>query len=443
MRKRIAYGKLGRVVELSSDKWGESGGDNEPAKMLLDLAERHPEVDWVMLGRNRGWVPPRDNIINPWQDWTPYIRERASTLYRVEDQSIETYYKTITFYDDLVGPAWEEVDGVLLWGGQHGTSNSPIPKVEDRSVYTKAQISMVNYSSHIIRGVNRWRRDDPIGREEVWLMPDVRNYVKGRDLKWPRRHPVLSQFDFKRQQLVERYGDPRTPEECGFLPEDGVSTPRPGTWTGTDRYAASGLELVGIPDPAPYDQLVPYECRMRFGIVINEARNYGMRPELTRLHAMQHYVKPNDPDWVYGTWSPKSLETLSMRIKPQPYGQIFESMLATKSTFTTPSSGSGWATAKPWEAFSVGAVCFFHPHYDTQGHILPTLEQAAGRDDEWAALAQWLRVKTPEDLRKRIDAVNTSKETYEWLAGAQYRLLTKELEDRRCHRMIEERLGLS
>jgi len=433
--RRVGYGKIGRVIEVDPAKWGESGGDNEPPALLLTLARRHPDVMWVVLGRNSGWVPPLPNIENPWQEWIPYIREHAQRLYRVEDQSIETYYWSVSFYDDLIMKSYDTIDGMIVWCGQHGTSNSPIPKVSDRSVYTKSQISQVHYGSHLVRGVNFWRRNDPVNREEIWLDPDVRNYIKARDFKWPRRHPILSQFDWERVQSCERYGDTRTPQETGF----GDLVVKDGLWVSKDRYIASGLELVGIEESD--DDWLSWEDRDKFGVIINEARGYGMKPELTRLDAMQRYIKPLDPSWVYGTWSKDSLAKLEMDIRPLAYDQLNGKVSTVKSTFTTPSSGSGWATAKPWESFAAGTICFFHPLYDTQGHIVPKLgEHDPNTEDGW--LAAWLRVRTPEELKQRVDLLNEDRDTFMALQQAQTNLLKDELHKQRCITTIEKRLGL-
>lgn len=432
-RKRIGYGKTGRVIEASAAKWGETGGDNEPTTLLLDLADRHPDVDWVIVGKNSGWAPPRDNIINPWQDWLPELKGTGG----YDSQ------RRVDIYDQLTFPTFDELDGLLLWAGQHGTSNSPIPKVSDRSELTAPQVSFVGYSSFLLRGINRWRRTDPVTNEEVWLIADVRNYIKGRDLKWPRRHPILGQFDFQRQEWCERYGDPRLPEEFGWSDVE----VHDGMWRATDSYKASGLELVGIPPAAQTEALwKDFEDRADFGIVINEARGYGMRPELTRLHAMQNYILPLNPSWIRGTWPEASQAKMNLesRIHPVPYHEIFELMAGTKSTFTTPSSGSGWATAKPWESFGAGTICFFHPLYDTQGHILPTLadldEMQGLLPQELVELTRWLRVTSPVQLEKRVKAVASSKETYEWLRDAQYRYLQNEQSEQRAVKAIEKRL---
>lgn len=428
---RVGYGKVSRVVEMDPQKWGESGGDNEPPTLLLTLAQRHPDVEWVVTSANSGWAPPLPNITNPWLEWRPELKFKGT------DDS----FARVRRYDAVTGPTYDSLDGVVMWMGQHGTTNSPLPKKEDRRIHTDPQISFVSYASHILRGISRWRNPNPLEREEVWLLADARNYIKCRDLKWPRRHPVLTQYNFERGENLERYGDPRDPEDYGFDPRE-VKWAWPGVWRTWDRYVASGLEIVGVPPEYAEAQPAPWEERTDdFGMLINEARGYGLRPELTRLHAMKHYVDPIGPSWTYGTWTAKALAELGYDIKPIPYPQIFPLMQRTKATFTTPSSGSHWATAKPWESFATGVVCFFHPLYDTQDHILfPDGRDAAS--DEVRHLHKWLRVKDPEDLATKVRAVATSRGAWEWLTDVQWRHFRSELARQRCVTMIEERLGL-
>jgi hypothetical protein len=438
---RVAYGKMCRVVEIDPQKWGQSGGDNEAPALLLTLATRHPDVEWLVSARNSGWEPPLPNVVNPWREWNVELRANAKRLYRVDDQSVECLNWTVGFYDELTNRTLVNVDQHVLWMGQHGTSNSPLPSKKDRSVYTKPQISAVHYGGYVIRAVNCWRYPDPLAREEVWLLADARNHIKCRDPMWPRRHPVLTQFNFERGENLERYGDPRDPVDCGFDPRE-VSWAWPGVWRTRDRYVASGLEIVGV--PTEYGEAVPAPWEERdhdFGMLINEARGYGLRPELTRLDAMKRYVNPIGPSWTYGTWSSRALAELGYAINPIPYPEIFPLMQRTKTTFTTPSSGSHWATAKPWESFATGVVCFFHPLYDTQDHILfPDGVDAA--TDELRHLHTWLRVKNPEDLERKIKAVTSSRTTWEWLVDVQWRHFRTELERQRCVTMIEKRLGL-
>src|SRR5690606_24452107 len=127
----------------------------------------------------------------------------------------------------------------------------------------------------------------------------------------------------------------------------------------------------------------------------------------SRFTAMRDWVLPLEPDWVHGTWSKESQEKLGRTIEPAPWEAYYPQLHSVRCTFTTPSSGSGWATTKPWEAFAAGTVCFFHPVYDDQYNIL-----AEAPDYLYA----WLRVSTPEELKVRVDHLNSRAGGSDWQA---------------------------
>jgi hypothetical protein len=134
-------------------------------------------------------------------------------------------------------------------------------------------------------------------------------------------------------------------------------------------------------------------------------------------------------------------------IEPAPADVYYDKLRSVKCTLTTPSSGSGWATTKPWQAFATGTVCFFHPEYDTQGHIIPTLDQCTNPeappiDSMERNLAAWLRVENPEQLHKRVETIASSYETWLWLVRAQRVLYDKACQERRIIKLIAERLGI-
>ena len=116
-----------------------------------------------------------------------------------------------------------------------------------------------------------------------------------------------------------------------------------------------------------------------------------------------------------------------------PWEEYFPKLHSVRTTLTTPSSGSGWATAKPWEAFAAGTVCFFHPAYDTQNHIL-------GDADAW--LQDWLRVPTATELWKRVERLNSPDGYYEWrkIVQLQREHFDRALQDLTYMKMIEERI---
>lgn len=434
---KIGYGKIGRSMPLTLAKCGTVGGDNECVSVVLELARRHPEHEFVLIGRNSGENPAEvglpPNVINPWTRWKPAVKEAFQALELKNNFTVEQHLRIRGIYDRLIVPEFLGLDGLVLWVGQHGTSNSPIPKVEDPNVLTKPQDCFAHYSSFIFQGINAWRDVDPVNREEVYLNADPRNYHKMRDLKWPLRHPVLTQFNFVNDIKHCRYGDTSLP--TGPFPmESSARRVNADTWSSRVKNVYSRLEVCGILPGTPVGDLASFderwENRRSFGLFINEARR-EVNPAVSRINALRDWVLPLTPAFIHGTWSDASLLELGMLIEPAPWENYYPLLWSVRSTFTTPSSGSGWATTKPWEAFAAGTACFFHPCYDTQDHILKDA-------DPW--LRSFLRVPTRGALAERVRQMDTDRETWTRVVTLQHEHFVRVVLERRYLRMIEDRL---
>jgi hypothetical protein len=410
MGKTILYGKIGRSMPLTLDKCGVVGGDQEMTAVISLLAQRHPEDTFILMGRNSGedprsvGLPP--NIFNPWTTLASKMREFVRHLPKHGGMSVDHHVDYAKMLDHYILPHFRVADAVIMWAGQHGTSNSPLPQVKDRSLLTKPQDAFAHYAGFLLRGINYWRDVNPWRREEVWLNADPRNYLKMRDLKWPLRHPILAQYDYVNNIKHERYGDSSGWDEWssdgGAV---GLTAPddRDKVWQSIVRNVYSRLELNLTVPGSPSGDLMrfqgDYRDRGHFGIVINEARANGIKTSMTRLTAMKDWVMPLQPEFIFGTWSYESQDALGVDIDPIDWRRYIRMLETILSTFTTPSSGSGWATTKPWEAFATGTVCFFHPRYDDQNHILK---------DAPKELQDWLRVDSPVVLRERVKFMATT-----------------------------------
>lgn len=443
---RIGYGKIGRSMPLTLAGCGNLGGDVECAAVVGELARRHPEHDFFLIGRNSGEKPTDvglpSNVYNPWMNWAPELRARLNAAGLNKGAlTHDTQPQVIEIFDDLTLDYMRDLDGYVLWVGQHGTTNAPIPSISFPGRVTKPHDWSIYYASFLMRGVNAWRDVDPVNREEVYLNADARNRHKMRDLKWPLRHPVLTQFNFKNNLKHERYGDTRLPAwvsgDFNWHTVAG-SEMGPFVWTSQVHNIYSRLEVNGLRPGTPFGDLISFdndwERPGHLGLFINEARTTGMRPELARVNIFRDWVAPFDPYFVHGTWSNKSRLALGRSIEPAPWEDYYQHLHSVRCTLTTPSSGSGWATAKPWEAFAAGTVCFFHPLYDTQNNILADAPE----------LRDWLRVTNPEALSVRIKHLNSNsgRTDWEWLVKVQRQHFDDALTDLRYVKMIEERLGV-
>lgn len=446
-------------MPLTLDKCGNLGGDVEMVAVVKELALRHPEDEFILAGRNSGEDPVSvglpENVYNPWRYWGPELRKRINDLgLNKGGLTIPDQIKIRGIFDDLTLDMFKSLDGFVMWVGQHGTTNSPIPRIDGREALTKPQDWSLYYASFMLRGINAWREADPLNREEINLNADARNRHKMRDLKWPLRHPVLAQYTFGNNLKHERYDDgtrlfeefvtAEASPQTAHWPRDWGSElgweENGNIWKSTVRNVYSRLEINGLAPGTPFGDLISYnetyEGRSHFGLFINEARAIGVRPEMARLPILKRWVMPLNPHFIHGTWSDKAKKELfadfpNWNIQPAPWDQYYPKLHSVLATFTTPSSGSGWATAKPWEAFAGGTVCFFHPQYDDQNHILSDAPQD---------LQAWLRVNNPTQLRTRIDMLMKDKSAWLWLVRAQREHFDKAMADKQYIKMIEERL---
>ena len=441
---RVGYAKLGRSMPLSLDRCGVNGGDAEMVPTLQLLAERHPDVTFVLIGRNSGENPAdvglSGNVVNPWISWRhPIRREINDAKLNHPNWSIAEHQRVHDILMKYAGPEFELLDGMVMWVGQHGTTNTPLPSLQKPGTLTKPYDWSELYCSFLQQGINRWRDVDPLNREEVLLNADPRNVVKYRDSKWPWRHPVLSQYDRIDSVKHERYGGSVNfnnfddwPDVIPVWSADGRAT----IWQSTTRSVYSRLEISGLLPDTPFADTIKFndshEREHDFGIIFNETKR-EVALERSRRTILKNWVLPLQPGFVRGKWSATTQLQLNVKIDPVDVRDYFELLRTTRCTLTTPSSGSGWATAKPWECFAAGVVCFFHPAYDDQNHIL---------GDAPHVLQEWLRVRRVEDLRERIAYMKAKPNFWREIVDLQHDHYVNAVKSPHYLHMIEERLGL-
>jgi hypothetical protein len=432
-------------MPLTLNDCGTQGGDIEMTAMLFQLAAAYPNDEIWLLGRNSGQDPAEiglpPNVINPWCWWKKPLQEAiAANGLKHVNLSVNEQFMMQHIHDELTLPTFLNMDGFVMWVGQHGTTNAPLPSTKDPAVLTKPYDFSTHYVSYILRGINAWRDVDPWNREEIWINADPRNYHKMRDLKWPLRHPVLTQYNFTNNIKHARYDNLADPIE-NMIARWGDyaqwTDEHHNTWSAKVQNVYSRLEFNALVPGTPSGDILTHndswDDRHAFGLFINEARAIGVPQERGRLKALTDWVLPLDPHFIHGKWSDKAQAELGFPITPLPWTKYVPKLHTIRTTFTTPSSGSGWATTKPWEAFAAGVVCFFHPLYDTQDNIFRGAPMG---------LKDWLRVKTPEELKTRMAHLNSTagRPDWEWLVKAQHQHFDDAVRERKYMKMIDERL---
>ena len=414
---KIGIAKLGRTTGLDPKKWGPVGGDVDVYRMLERFANMHPDDEIRVVGRNTAKVSPQElglpaNVTNPWVSLQTVALnatthgeglEIGGKSYPYTSETMRLYVDTVTDQSEHI---FTDLDALVIWAGQHGTSNYPLPAVKGGEL-TKPFVWSLNYGGYLLQNVNRWRAVDPVAREEIWLCPDPRNYLKMRDLKYVLRHPVLGQFEMDRQLKHDRY------DGTGQFIQSSA------------HYIQSGLETTPLKSP---DEVKVTEGEELFGIVINETRR---EVGTSRRQALKDYVLDFFPKCdIRGQWSDKSKKELGIDPPMIEVADFYETISRWRYTITTPPSGTGWVTTKPYEMFAVGTICFFHPKYDTQNEAL--------KDDPW--LAGWLRVNSPTEMVRRIVELEKHSALRDEVVEHQRAVFEKKYNDAQVYKLIDARL---
>jgi len=483
---RIGYACLGRTMKFQPDRWGFQG-DAEKPNLLFRLAARNPDVDWVVVGHNDGGDFEQHNVSNAWLG----ARECATTL----PPRTDGYYRTpfepywtgkpawwcsesSGFEDDLV-ELISGLDGMVVHVGQHAPTQLRIPQAGNtwHETFTnpaldgnKVYDSMQAYCRYLVRGLNALG-DKTLGQAPVvWLVPDPRNYLKARDVKWPSgTDDLLAQYRFKRSQRHERYGDHRAPEALGFR---NVRLERPNEvgehelWSAQHNYRHADLELMILPDNWKQFGTVPFAGRFPVGIATTSTKASVLGEGRRRSKLVADYLLGAFPDApVYGKWDAASLEDVPPGTVSETRPDAFHAQLESfRVTLSLPIVESGWSVAKAYQCWAANAVCFYVEQVDEQGWTLPSRRHAPGTKliarageggvthdlysvrDDWTVddvnLAEWLRVETPAEFRGRAMHVVEHEPTWQWLVDAQRNLLRRRWNARLLERTIEERLGV-
>jgi len=127
-------------------------------------------------------------------------------------------------------------------------------------------------------------------------------------------------------------------------------------------------------------------------IVLNEGGNGG----LSRGSILKEYILDNIDDIeIYGKWSDEWLK--DSRFKgPKKFNNLQKLLYDVKYTLIIPIE-KGWVTAKFWEMLYYGIIPFLHPYYDDQKHL---------------PIPDFLRIKSPKELFKKIELLENNKNEY-------------------------------
>jgi len=389
--KKIGFFKLGKAIKFNENSWSAIGGDCEPKQLICSIANRNPNIEyWLLspndLGKFRAKQKPKVNsLFGP-----PPTEENVVPSNIKEFHSTMNDRKSADETVDLIKGL--DLDYIFFYTGPTSTVNIPeyINK-KDGTGKVKSLDFFKYYAAPIIKAMNELEKKVPI----VGLLVDNRYILSCKD--WGNNNRptyYLAQNTFTKEE--EYFSNP----------------PLRDTAKITSTYEYSGIETVFLLDKKRYntDELFEMKKTNSFMMLQNQGKGSG---GMDRWDPVKEYiVDQNIETDIYGKWDDEIKENYPKWFKGETRIETMtDELLSTKYTFCVPIK-EGMVTSKYAEMLHYGIIPFLHPSYDTDFNVFPE--------------GHFIRCKSPEDLKKKIEFLNANPEHYKKLF---YNLQEKYLKD--------------
>ena len=362
-KKTYLFAKFGKSIKFNPKTWSGFGGDVEAPSLIRAFARNNPDANIIIVGKNdlEKYKVQEENIYS------------AQEFYKKLNPNVKKidYHFLNEILNDI------KVDGVFLIAGPAGTSNIPNKvfkrkewEKESKIVYAKCLECNVNYVAHLVEYLNKTKIP------WIHILNDPRYKQIGRDLLFPPK-VCLSQYN---ETITYNSMD-------NFEDQNLVKYQAPGVYSGVEKMFLSYYSDFNDKD---------IKKDIKFLIVLNEGEN-GVKSRYTELkkYVLDYF---EDVD-IYGKWKKDTIKD-DKRFKGSiPFIELQELIPRVKYTFIIPIT-KGWVTMKFWEMVVNGIIPFMHPDYDSQNNL---------------GVPDFLRIKNPAELKKKIDFLEKNPDKYEKL----------------------------
>ena len=389
--KRVGFFKLGKAIKFNENSWGAIGGDCEPKQLINSIAKRNPNVEyWILSPNDLDRVRTKEKPAVQSLFGDPVVAKLAAEPniheFHSKMDNRKSADETVKFIKEL------DLDFIFFYTGPSSTVNIPnyINK-KDGNGQVKSLDFFKYYAAPIIQAMNELDKKVPI----VGLLVDNRYVLACKDWGINNRPTYyLAQNNFTKE------------EQYFYQP------PLRDVKTITSTYEYSGIETVFLLDKTRYntDELFEMKKTDSFMMLQNQGKGTG---GMDRWDPVKDYIVKNDIETdIYGKWDDELKEKYPDWFKGEKrIESMTDELLNTKYTFCVPIK-EGMVTSKYAEMLHYGIIPFLHPSYDTEFNVFPD--------------GHFIRCKSPEDLKKKVDFLNANPEHYKKLF---YNLQEKYLKD--------------
>jgi hypothetical protein len=389
--KKVGFFKLGKAIKFNENSWGAIGGDCEPKQLINAIAKRNPSIEyWLLSPNDLGRVRAKEKPAVQSLFGDPVNTESAAESniheFHSKMENRKSAEETVKFIKEL------DLDFIFFYTGPSSTVNIPnyINK-KDGNGQVKSLDFFKYYAAPIIQAMNELEKKVPI----VGLLVDNRYVLACKDWGINNRPTYyLAQNNFTKE------------EQYFYQP------PLRDVKTITSTYEYSGIETVFLLDKKRYDTDELFEMKKTnsFMMLQNQGKGTG---GMDRWNPVRDYIVENGVKTdIYGKWDDELKEKYPNWFKGEKrIESMTDELLNTKYTFCVPIK-EGMVTSKYAEMLHYGIIPFLHPSYDTEFNVFPD--------------GHFIRCKSPEDLKKKVEFLNANPDHYKKLF---YNLQEKYLKD--------------
>jgi hypothetical protein len=388
--KRVGFFKLGKAIKFNENSWNAIGGDCEPKQLICAIAQRNPNVEyWLLSPNDLGKVRSKEKpkaapLFGPPAEATSSVPLNIKEFHSTMNERKSTE-ETVAKIKAL------NLDFIFFYTGPASTVNIEnfINKVDGTGT-VKSLDFFKYYAAPIIKSLNEMPKTPIVG-----LLVDNRFVLAAKDYHAHNRPTYyLAQNNFELDE--EYFCNPPTRETAKIH----------------STFEYSGIETVFLLDKKRYniDKLFSMKTTDSFIMLQNQGKGSG---GMDRWEPVKQYIVENGVTTdIYGKWDDELVEKYPNYFKGEMrIESLSDELLKTKYTFCIPIK-EGMVTSKYAEMLHYGIIPFLHPSYDTQYNVFPD--------------GHFIRCKSPDDLKKKIDFLNENPDQYKKLF---YSLQEKYLKD--------------
>lgn len=381
----IAIGKFGRSLFFDKEYRKAGKGDLAPMASYITLAKRHPECTFYLIGASDLYKSGKDNVLRKMNE----IPDNIIDLYHIAKKTGDLNKPICERIVELIKDRNISFDYGIFFQGPDLKINTPyIYKSDGTTLASPLQMSL-NYSGPIVHTINSFKFPYIIVNEDPRYVP-----ITTGDL-FNDETCILSHLNAHLE--VDRY--------VGYFEESLKSRKHEldYVYTGIERTSLLFLKKY---DYRNYKDFVIPTNKLSFASMNKHYKKNGFmfivcNESPNRFKNIKKWILDVFPNVkIYGRWNKDTVKGYEDRFVNKSMAYLQDELWSSKYTFIPGffDKMTNFVTIKFWEMCIYGIMPFFDKSKYDSDNLLP--------------ISDFFRVENPEEMKKRINLLESDENLY-------------------------------